>query len=82
MKCIQLMHLLGLLRLVTINCKKVRVTIFKIFQDTGNNTGQLSIIVNVIDLPDTPPKWTKIFSVEQFDEKTRQVRHINCTINI
>lgn len=32
-----------------------------------------TIIVNVIDLPDTPPRWSQIFSVEQFEEKSRQV---------
>lgn len=43
-------------------------------QDSGGNQGQQIIIVNVIDLPDTPPRWTQIFSVEQFDEKTAQVK--------
>lgn len=49
--------------------KKMRVK----FQDSGNNEASQSVIVNVIDMPDTAPRWTQIFAVEQFDEKTEQV---------
>lgn len=41
-------------------------------QDSVHSTSQ-SVVVNVNDLPDTPPVWTSIFSTEQFDEKTEKV---------
>lgn len=36
---------------------------------SGINTGQTRIIVEVDDIPNLPPKWTKSFVSDRFDEK-------------
>lgn len=38
--------------------------------DAGDNEGSTRVIVEVEDLPNLPPKWTKSFVSDRFDEKT------------
>lgn len=40
--------------------------------DIGSNTGQTRIIVEVDDVPNLPPKWTKSFVSDRFDEKQKR----------
>lgn len=45
--------------------------IFTVFvKDAGDNEGSTRVIVEVEDIPNLPPKWTKSFVSDRFDEKT------------
>ncbi|XP_059617696.1 cadherin-23-like [Phlebotomus argentipes] len=43
-----------------------------VFTDSGDNTGEVRIVLEVDDVPSLPPRWVKPFSTENFDEKTPQ----------
>lgn len=46
---------------------------FTVFvMDVGGNEGSTRIIVEVEDLPNLPPKWTKSFVSDRFNEKTEK----------
>ncbi|KAH0562931.1 hypothetical protein KQX54_001640 [Cotesia glomerata] len=41
--------------------------------DNSNNTGSLTTILEVIDMPDEPPKWARLTASETLKEKSTHV---------
>lgn len=44
------------------------------FQDEASNSGSIKTVVEVIDMPDQPPRWSQLTTSITINEKTLHVR--------
>lgn len=49
--------------------------------DGKNDSQTVIIVIQVIDINDQPPVWTKIFSTKEFDEMEK-VKILSCTVSL